>query len=210
MNLARQEIGYRAEQGRISRGHFARRLDADVPQFCMVGGKWTTFRAFAEQTADAVLAELKQSRKCSTRDLPIGGGRGFSRGTSLPVSEARAKHLLDHYGTLAEEVLAACSTTDTPLVPGQPYTRDEIAWLAQSEFVQTLSDLALRRTSLAITGALTVDVIDALAGVLADVNGLSPKEIASQRDALIAELNTYHGQALSPPIDAEERSKECV
>src|SRR5690606_4826000 len=49
--------------GRISRGHFVHRLDGNVPQFCMVGGKWTTFRAFAEQTADVVLDELQHERR---------------------------------------------------------------------------------------------------------------------------------------------------
>ncbi|WP_428670981.1 glycerol-3-phosphate dehydrogenase/oxidase, partial [Roseibium sp.] len=29
--------------GRISRGHFTKRLEGAVPQLCMVGGKWTTF-----------------------------------------------------------------------------------------------------------------------------------------------------------------------
>jgi Glycerol-3-phosphate dehydrogenase len=48
--------------GRISRGHDIRRLSGAVPQFCMVGGKWTTFRAFAEQTADAVLSSLVRNR----------------------------------------------------------------------------------------------------------------------------------------------------
>ncbi len=42
--------------------HFVHRIDGAVPQFCMVGGKWTTFRAFAEQAADEVLAELGRAR----------------------------------------------------------------------------------------------------------------------------------------------------
>jgi glycerol-3-phosphate dehydrogenase len=33
--------------GRISRGHRIQRVASAVPQFCMIGGKWTTFRAFA-------------------------------------------------------------------------------------------------------------------------------------------------------------------
>jgi glycerol-3-phosphate dehydrogenase len=65
--------------GRISRGHFVRRLHGDMPQICMVGGKWTTFRAFAEEV-DLVLADLGQPRRASTRDLAIGGGAGFPRG----------------------------------------------------------------------------------------------------------------------------------
>ena len=50
----------------------------------MIGGKWTTFRAFAEQTADAVLVELGRDRADVTRKtLPIGGGPIFGDGTRL-------------------------------------------------------------------------------------------------------------------------------
>ncbi|WP_170474626.1 glycerol-3-phosphate dehydrogenase/oxidase [Ruegeria arenilitoris] len=196
--------------GRISRGHYVQRLDGVVPQFCMVGGKWTTFRAFAEQAADEVLRELGQTRRGTTSDLSIGGGRGYSPTASLPVSEARATHLLDHYGAQAEEVLANCPEDDAPLFPGLPHTRGEIACLARSEFVQTLSDLALRRTSLAVTGSLTDAVIDALADVLAKAQDLTPDEIAAQRAMLVAELNTYHGQALTLSEDKKERSIECA
>src|SRR5690606_4943950 len=63
--------------GRIPRSHYIRREDGPVPQFCMIGGKWTTFRAFAEQATDAVLAELGQPRIRGTLDLQIGGGANF-------------------------------------------------------------------------------------------------------------------------------------
>jgi glycerol-3-phosphate dehydrogenase len=43
----------------------------------LVGGKWTTFRGFAEEVADSVLGRLGAVRRRSTRDLPIGGGPGF-------------------------------------------------------------------------------------------------------------------------------------
>ncbi|MCP6401387.1 glycerol-3-phosphate dehydrogenase, partial [Klebsiella pneumoniae] len=72
--------------GRISRGHSVARIEGRVPQICMVGGKWTTFRAFAEQTADAVLAELGTPRRQSTLELPIGGGAGFPRDAEALVS----------------------------------------------------------------------------------------------------------------------------
>ena len=51
---------------------------AAPPPFCMVGGKWTTFRAFAEQTADAVLAELGTPRVAGT-------GRAHRRRGGLPA-----------------------------------------------------------------------------------------------------------------------------
>ena len=96
--------------GRMSRGHFLQRIDATVPHFCMIGGKWTTFRAFAEHTTDAVLAELGRQRTTGTFDLAIGGGQGYSDGSAIEtelvrtfgVTAARAAHLVDTYGTRAD------------------------------------------------------------------------------------------------------------
>jgi glycerol-3-phosphate dehydrogenase len=42
------------------------------PVYSMVGGKWTTFRAFGEQTADKLLAILKLPRISSSQDRSIG------------------------------------------------------------------------------------------------------------------------------------------
>jgi glycerol-3-phosphate dehydrogenase len=72
--LPRSEDGF---TGRISRDHACRDLppssDQPWPVHSLVGGKWTTFRAFAEQVADRIFADLKRSRHASTADLPIGG-----------------------------------------------------------------------------------------------------------------------------------------
>jgi glycerol-3-phosphate dehydrogenase len=44
-----------------------------IPVLSLVGGKWTTFRGFAESAADDTLARLARSRKLTTRHVPIGG-----------------------------------------------------------------------------------------------------------------------------------------
>jgi glycerol-3-phosphate dehydrogenase len=46
--------------------------DRNFPIFSLVGGKWTTFRAFAEQTTDLILERLGRPRKASTANLKIG------------------------------------------------------------------------------------------------------------------------------------------
>ncbi|MEZ5277631.1 MAG: glycerol-3-phosphate dehydrogenase/oxidase [Opitutaceae bacterium] len=63
--------------GRISRDHSCRSLPIEAgrpwPIHAMIGGKWTTFRAFAEQVTDRVLADLGRERTASTSDRPIEG-----------------------------------------------------------------------------------------------------------------------------------------
>ena len=41
--------------GGISRDHFVAEITGAPPVLCLVGGKWTTFRAFGEQAADRAL-----------------------------------------------------------------------------------------------------------------------------------------------------------
>lgn len=64
--------------GRISRDHARRDLPPAPPArpwpvYSLVGGKWTTFRAFAEQVADRIFLDLGRARRTSTADTPIGG-----------------------------------------------------------------------------------------------------------------------------------------
>jgi glycerol-3-phosphate dehydrogenase len=190
--------------GRISRGHFTRWFAGPLPQICMVGGKWTTFRAFAEQTTDEVLAELGASRRCATLDVPIGGGRDFPQDRGVlardyrerfGVSQARAAHLVDHYGTQGAGVQTHCGdyASDRPLADGCPYTSGEIDYLARNEQVEHLSDLILRRTALAITGGLSDDVIDAAVTSARAVLDWSDEQCERERAALIAELENFHG-----------------
>lgn len=63
--------------GQITRDHHIREDKlGDIPVYSLVGGKWTSFRAFSEQVTDRALAFLGQTRKADTRSLPIGAGAG--------------------------------------------------------------------------------------------------------------------------------------
>jgi glycerol-3-phosphate dehydrogenase len=190
--------------GRISRGHFVHRLDGPVPQFCMVGGKWTTFRAFAEQTADVVLKELRRPRVFDTLGLAIGGGAGFPKdGSDLErelcrchgIDKERAAHLVDLYGTRAEEVLAYCRgrADDEPLELGCSTTTAEIIFLIRNEFVAGLADILLRRTPLAIRGEVSATLIQRVADIAAAELGWTEQRACKEAEALMDELEQYHG-----------------
>src|SRR5690606_10697275 len=52
--------------GRIPRDHFCKLIEGQgihPPVFCLVGGKWTTFRSFGELAANDVLKRLNVERK---------------------------------------------------------------------------------------------------------------------------------------------------
>lgn len=149
----------------------------------LVGGKWTTFRASAAHLADRALELLAQPRRRSTRGVPIGGGAGYPRSErarrqwlaphAAAVGFERAAQLLERYGTVAAEVVAAIAADpeDAALrsVPG--YSTAELRHLARTEWVVHLDDLLLRRTGIAFRGAATPDAVEEIAGVVAGVLG---------------------------------------
>lgn len=189
--------------GRITRGHDIKRIDGDVPMFCMIGGKWTTFRAFAHDTTDEVLAELGQARTASTVELAIGGGRGFSDAAAIEadliraggVSASRAAHLVEAYGTRAAEVLEFCSARDDDqaVASGVPVTSAEVAFMVRKEHATRLADVIMRRTTLAITGAVDSELIEGIAIAAGSALGWSEERRLAEIAELTAELENYHG-----------------
>lgn len=204
--------------GRISRSYVVRKLDDDPPQFCMIGGKWTTFRAFAQHTADLVLQELGTGRRSHTLCMPIGGGKDFPAerkvladklAARFGVSRDRAQHLTDHYGTAATRVQDHCARypADAPLDRSCLYSCGEIDYLTRNEYVQHLSDVVLRRTALAITGALNATVLERVVETMRRSLGWSEEVAARETGALLAELEAYHNvpaTRLSQPCGMEE------
>lgn len=190
--------------GKISRGHSVRRMHGDVPQIGMIGGKWTTYRAFAEETADLVLADLGMARRASTRELPIGGGAGFSeRLTEDLVAQhglapTRAAHLADLYGANAGALIAFCARREDRPLPGAVMTEGEVAWFIRHEQALHLADVLQRRSPLAIRGALSLELIAATARVMAQDCGWTEPQTKAEITSFLNDLEKYHGVRLVP------------
>jgi glycerol-3-phosphate dehydrogenase len=111
--------------GQITRDHHVQedRL-GNIPVFSLVGGKWTSFRAFSEQVTDKALAFLGLSRRKDTKDLPIGKGAeksrlkttsAYSREEILSMAAAEKIVHLDDL-LLRRTLLAYLGQLDRPLV----------------------------------------------------------------------------------------------
>lgn len=204
--------------GRISRDHFTHRITGRPPVFCMVGGKWTTFRAFGEQTCDLVLAELKQSRTVGTSTMPIGGGKDFPTNQdgqeklvamlceNFGIDTKRAWHAVSHYGTTARTILEYCaqSVDDRQIAPGSPYSEAEIRYLVRTEYAQSPADILLRRTSIGITGGISTTAIETVIAIMALELGWDDGGIASQKANFITYLEEHH-RVSTAMLDARNR-----
>lgn len=165
-----------------------------IPVLSLIGGKWTTFRAFSEQSCDAVLTLLGKSRVISTVDLPIGGGRDYprddnSRKAMVSRIGTRGSELLDRYGTKALAVQEFAATTQDRPLPSLPgYSSGEIAYVCAHENVRHLSDLLLRRTAITMEGLLTTDAIHDTATIAANVLGWNKIRTIAEIEHAVAEL----------------------
>ncbi|NOZ72493.1 MAG: glycerol-3-phosphate dehydrogenase/oxidase [Chloroflexi bacterium] len=200
--------------GQVSRDHSIKAVEAgnglDFPVLSLVGGKWTTFRAFSEQVADEVLGRLQRERIISTRDMDIGGGRGYPttdearkrwlaaihERTGVPAE--RLDILLERYGTRAADVAAFIAEgEDEPLQTRPDYSQREITYLAQHEMIMHLDDLLLRRSLLAMLGELTYDLVVELAQVLGKALEWTEEHVQSELERTIALMADHHGVHLT-------------
>ncbi|GAA2830449.1 glycerol-3-phosphate dehydrogenase [Aminobacter aminovorans] len=201
--------------GRIPRDHFCEFVepsDGLPATLCMIGGKWTTFRSFGEMAADMALERLGLKRRSGTEDLAIGGGRDFPAdpdkwcvafGARHGVPAERAKVLLERYGTSAVDFAADLATD--PMLAGSTYSTGEIRLIVAREQVECLADIFLRRTTIAISGGLSLALIDAVLGILTDHKAWSTAQAAAERTTFLALLAHQHGIAISDLSQTNDR-----
>ena len=185
--------------GQVSRDHFCAvnepGEDISFPVYSMTGGKWTTFRAFAEQVADDLLERLGLTRRLVSDDVEIGGGRGFPEDDETRerwisglaqrtgLDKDRIDTLLQRYGTRAEQVAGFITEAqDEPLKHHRTYTRREIEFIVRSERIVHIDDLLLRRTAIALLGELTRDLLAELTEIAAGVCQWSADRVGSEID----------------------------
>ena len=198
----------------ISRDHSIEVLSGDwtnlhFPVYSLVGGKWTTFRAFSEQVTDKALAYLGLARQKDTRSMQIGGGRGYptdpgemqrqieSLSAWTGVARERLKTLFERYGTRAESIATYMNGGTDFIVKSLPdFTLREIIFLVQHEKIYHLDDFVLRRSMLAMLGRVTSEMIEELARALGNELGWNAEQKAAEVARTLSILGERHGVRL--------------
>ena len=152
-------------------------LDPQSGLVSILGGKWTTYRAMAQDTIDVVQKSLGGNpTPCSTLNHPLVGSDGYSSDywktliTNFGVPEGSARHLAEKYGTLAAQLLRLTADDPNlaePLVKGLAPLRAEVAFAARFEMATTIEDVLARRVGLQFYGwSETIAAAPATAEVL--------------------------------------------
>ena len=195
--------------GQITRDHVIHEDHmSGIPIYSLVGGKWTTYRAFAEQTTDRVLAALGRSRIADTRRLPIGGGRDYPADEAgqaafvrkiaeqLGLPKHRAQQLFERYGTRALDVAQFIQADHQPIgseTRSQGVSRGEVRFLVEREKAVHVDDVLLRRTSLAWLGEATLPLVEELADWMGDALGWTDAQKKAEGQRTLHILKDRHG-----------------
>ena len=126
----------------------------------ILGGKWTTYRAMAEDGINRVERALgRPASAASTRDLPLVGANGFSPKywcellSQYELPEDVAKHLAHGFGTDTPRVMAIVaseSELSKPLFPGASVLAGEVLYCIREEMAQSIEDVLARRTGIQV------------------------------------------------------------
>ena len=147
------------------------------------GGKYTTYRAVAEEVAGLIVAHLGQGKKASqTAQMNLPGGAitdlvtevnrlQETYGQPLELIET----LVNRYGSRAEQLLALAKQQPdllTPVVAGSELTRMEVQYAVQFEQARTPDDILRRRTSLALGTGRGLNELEAVSSQMQSLLGV--------------------------------------
>ncbi|MGH3545876.1 MAG: glycerol-3-phosphate dehydrogenase/oxidase [Mycobacteriales bacterium] len=186
---------------KLSREHAA--VEPMLGLMLVAGGKFTTYRVMAADVVDLAVRRLRDVRPSRTQDIPLIGADGFTaawthrantaarHGLSVGVME----HLLERYGSLSSQLLAAIDADPElgqPVAGAPEYLAAEIVYAAACEGALHLEDVLTRRTRISIeTAHRGLDSAEHVAGLMAGVLGWGRaqrrREVAYYRARVAAE-----------------------
>lgn len=167
---------------RVPRSHHVEVSAPDAarkfPIYSLIGGKLTTFGAFAEEVTDRILEEFGSKRSGNLDGVSYAGAENFptsekekaevvrKTAQAIGTSEEYAEELFGRYGTealtLADEKSAELNT---PLETLSGYTVGEIEYIAENECIEHLTDLTRRRSVIALLGNNSENILEELVRV---------------------------------------------
>jgi len=149
--------GHSRQTKKLIRGHEVE-VDEHTGLISIFGGKWTTYRAMAEDAINTVEKQLgSASHPSTTKHHPLAGAAGYTAeywkvlAEEHELTESTARHLAGKFGTHAAAVLVLASESPelkSLIVSGAPAIRAEIVYSIRQEMAVTIEDVLARRIGL--------------------------------------------------------------
>jgi glycerol-3-phosphate dehydrogenase len=208
--------GESEQTSQLSREHIVAHT---VPGLVVIaGGKWTTYRVMAKDAIDAAASALDGRVPPSvTQDIALLGAEGYqaawnqrdaiARRTGL--HRARIEHLLNRFGTLAEEVLAIVEERPElgqPLPGADDYLQAEAVYAASHEGALHLDDVLARRTRISIEAwDRGVSAAPVAARLMAEVLGWDEERTQLEVDTYLARVRAERESQTMPDDESADR-----
>jgi glycerol-3-phosphate dehydrogenase len=191
-------------------------IDGASGLISIMGGKWTTYRAMAEDTINAVQKRLGVAKtECPTIDHPLIGSDGYTPEywqvlvKEYGISEETAHHLAEKFGTRAPRVLEIArhsSDMAEPIVDGSPMLRAEVAYCARNEMAITIEDILSRRLGVQVySWRDAIRAAPVVASILGSELGWSAEAEQRAIDQYVSKINRYL-QLASLPLETDSKS----
>jgi glycerol-3-phosphate dehydrogenase len=165
----------------------------------VLGGKWTTHRAMAQDGVDMALGYLgKPLIPCRTAQHKLHGAAGWSPEfwrilvSEYGASPATARHLSQKFGTVSLRVMEIARQDprySTAIVPGLAPIQAEIVYSVQQEMALTIEDVLARRIGLQLfswTGAIQAAPV--VGSVMAELLGWTADERTHAVDQYVQKI----------------------
>jgi glycerol-3-phosphate dehydrogenase len=198
----------------ITRRHWAHwHKEAAVPFCSLVGGKLTTCRSLAEDTATALLERLDRPAEPVSRDRPLPGAEGYPGDDAALAAAWRdlaSRHRLDEaqvtrlwglLGTRLDAALAEAGSSGGTL-DGTQIPLDLARWMIEHEWATTLADLVERRLVLLAEPRLTAPALRQLANLLVNAGRLASSDVDAAVDQCQRRLVQRHGRRVDSQSDS--------
>jgi glycerol-3-phosphate dehydrogenase len=181
-------------------------LDRASGLISILGGKWTTYRAMAEDTIDAAQKYLNAPTTASpTKNHPLSGSAGYTPdlwrdlAKQSGLSEAAARHLARKFGARACDVIQLAqqdAALAAPLVQGLAPIRAEVVFGVRDEMAASIEDVLARRIGLEFYGwADALQAAPVVADLLAREFGWSDVAKQEALDRYVARIRNLMARA---------------
>lgn len=169
----------------------------------MAGGKWTSYRAMAEDAVDAACAAagLGRGRDCVTGELRLLGSRGYypegwkDLAAREGIDATLARSLFSLYGDEAGDVLALGREGDLlqPIHPDHPYIGAEVVFAVRREMAVHVGDVLLRRLPLGLVDmAHAREAAPAVAAIMGRELGWDARRCADEVETVHRLLDAWY------------------
>lgn len=208
--------GESEQTSQLSREHI---VTHTVPGLVVIaGGKWTTYRVMAKDAIDAAASALDgRVPESVTEDIALVGGEGYQAAWNQRAAiaartglhPARIEHLLNRYGTLAEEVLALIAerpALSAPVPGADDYLQAEIVYATTHEGALHLDDVLARRTRISIEAwDRGVSAAPVAAALMAEVLGWDAEHERLEVDTYLERVRAERESQTMPDDESADR-----